>query len=61
MERHRLQETVMSRTDMDALARLIIYMCAVVVWALSGKDGKLFTSVKEQGEMKWEELREGKT
>jgi hypothetical protein len=44
---------------MDALARLVVHMCAVVVWALSGRDEKLFTSVREQGEMKWEEIRGG--
>jgi hypothetical protein len=46
-------------THDDRLAHLVIFMAALVVWALSGKDGKLFTKVQEQGQMKWDELRGG--
>lgn len=49
----------MSRSDRDALARLIIYMCAVVVWALSERDQEMFKKVSEQGEMKWETIKGG--
>lgn len=44
-------------TERDALARLIIHMAAVIVWALSGKDKELYKQVHEQGEMKWEEMK----
>ncbi len=49
----------MSHEDRDALARLIIYMCAVVAWALSGCDQEIFKKVKQQGEMKWSEITGG--
>jgi hypothetical protein len=43
-------------THEDRLAHLVIFMAALVVWALSGKDGDLYREVKEQGEMEWARL-----
>jgi hypothetical protein len=47
----------MSRQEFNALARLIIHMAAVIVWALT-RDKEAFAKVKEQGQLKWEEIRE---
>lgn len=46
----------------DSLASLIIYMAALIVWALSDKDTRQarFEAVRDQGEIKWQELRGNK-
>lgn len=46
----------LTHEDRNALAKLIIRMCAIVVWALSGKNKELYGDVKEQGEMEWQKL-----
>lgn len=43
----------------DSLASLIIYMAALIVWALSSKDTRQarFEAVRDQGDIKWQELK----
>jgi hypothetical protein len=42
----------------DDLARLMIYLAALVVWALSGRDRELYEEVRNQGTMNWEKIKE---
>lgn len=45
-------------TDTEALAQLIIHMSALIVWALSGKSKRLYEAVRDEGTIKWEEIKE---
>jgi hypothetical protein len=42
----------------DDLARLMIYLAALIVWALSDKDKELYRTVLDQGIMRWDALKE---
>ena len=42
----------------DDLARLMIYLAALIVWELSEKNKEKFQHTIDQGMMKWEALKE---
>jgi len=42
----------------DDLARLMIYLAALIVWELSEKDAELYQNTMDQGMMKWEKIKE---
>ena len=44
--------------NIDDLARLLIYLAALIVWALSGHDRELYDEVRNQGTMKWDAIKE---
>jgi hypothetical protein len=44
--------------NLDDLAHLMIYLAAIIVWALSDRDKDLYQAVKEQGLIKWKTIKE---
>ncbi len=43
----------------EALARLIIYVAALLAWTLKDKDVQTFDNVQTLGLDKWQQIKEG--
>ncbi len=43
----------------EALARLIIYVAALLAWTLKDKDREVFDLVKDNALLKWQVIKEG--
>ncbi len=46
------------RRDTEPLAKLMIRLAALIVWAL--KDGNEYQQVRDQGEVAWQHIKEGR-